>query len=298
MVPGNGIERRPVMRDTRDRLKLLAAGSVMTTLDVPVDQPPIPLKPPPAITANPPLDRVFFSCLAGLMLAAVFVGFAQSYYLYGIIPLPHWKRVFAPPHPLVVHIHGVVLSAWFLLLTIQTSLIAAHRRRIHMQLGMVGIALACLVVLLGFGVLCEHLARAYPPGDQRIAGRGGGSFTTIFDLIVFGVLASLAFQCRRRPAAHKRLIMIASLGLLPPALMRWPIMHGHSSVAFVTIYGVLIAMLLFDLLSRKRMHPATLGAGLLYVALRNVPLDAVLARNTTWWLDLATHAQSLGRHLY
>lgn len=254
--------------------------------------------PPKRFRANPRLDRLFFSALAVLMLATVFVGFAQSYYLYGIIPLPRWKHGFAPPHPAIVHVHGLVLSAWFILLLVQTSLVSARRLRVHRRLGIAGVVLAVFVVLVGFAVVCEHMARAFAPGDPKIAGHAGGSFTTVFDLIIFAVLIAVAFLYRHRPAIHKRLIMIGSLGLLPPALMRAPPIHGSASLAFDISYGVLIAMMLFDVASRRKVHPATLCGAVLYVALRNEPLNAVLSANTGWWLALATQAQSLGHYFY
>ena len=244
-------------------------------------------------------EHIFFSGMAVVFLGAVFFGFAQTYYLYGLVAFPAWKKAFAPPHPPLVQIHGVVLSAWILLLVVQTTLVAAHRVRLHKRLGMAGFVLACLVVLVSFGTLCEHLARAFPYGDPRIAGRGGGSFLTAFDLIVFSVLVFFGYRYRSSPPTHKRLMLIATIAILPPALTRWPVLiHGHSQISVNVTYGLLLLVAVYDLLSTRRVHPATIGGGLFHVALRNRPLHAFLASNTTWWLHLAMHAQNLGRHLY
>lgn len=244
-------------------------------------------------------ERLFFSAMAALFVAAVFVGFAQTFYLYSHVAFPAWKKAFAPPHPLIVYVHGTVLSAWFLLLITQTTLIASHNVRLHRRLGIAGFVLACLVVLVSFGTLCEHLARAFSPGDPRIAGHGGGSFTTIFDLVVFAVLVYFGYRYRSNPAAHKRLMLIATVGILPPALARWPVLiHGHFQIALNVTYGLLLLIVIYDILSRKRVHPATFGAGLLYIALRSPAPLALLANNRTWWLHLAIHAQNFGRHLY
>ena len=50
-------------------------------------------------------DNVFFPGVAVLILAAVFLGFARTYYLAGVFraPLPN----------LLVHIHGAVFSSGF-----------------------------------------------------------------------------------------------------------------------------------------------------------------------------------------
>jgi len=64
-------------------------------------------------------DRFFFSGMAVVVLASVFVGFARSYYLAGVFkaPLPN----------LLVHVHGAVFSCWILVLIVQTYLVAAGR---------------------------------------------------------------------------------------------------------------------------------------------------------------------------
>lgn len=41
----------------------------------------------------------FFFGVSLFILAAVFLGFAQSYYLQGLVKLPAWKAFAAPPHP-------------------------------------------------------------------------------------------------------------------------------------------------------------------------------------------------------
>jgi hypothetical protein len=44
-------------------------------------------------------DRIFFPSMAVLILFSVFLGFAQSYYLQGVLKLPPWKAFATPPHP-------------------------------------------------------------------------------------------------------------------------------------------------------------------------------------------------------
>jgi hypothetical protein len=152
---------------------------------------------------------------------------------------------------------------------------------------------------MGFLVTCEHLARAFPPGDVRIAGSGSGAFTNILDLIVFSVLLYFGYRFRCNPAAHKRLVLIATVALLPPALTRWPLLfHSRFHLALMCCYGIVLAVAIYDLLSIKKVHFATLFGALFFALVMNRPLIRVLAHNRTWWLHLAIHAQNLGRHLY
>ena len=61
-------------------------------------------------------DHIFFQAFAVFAGVAVFLGFMQTYYLPGVFTVPTWKTNLLPPHPLIVHIHGVLFSAWFVLL--------------------------------------------------------------------------------------------------------------------------------------------------------------------------------------
>ena len=74
-------------------------------------------------------DNLFFSAMALLILATVFLGFARTYYLAGMIraPLPAF----------IIHLHGAVFSCWILLLVTQTALVSAGRVDIHRRLGLV-----------------------------------------------------------------------------------------------------------------------------------------------------------------
>src|SRR5712671_4977973 len=76
-------------------------------------------------------DHLFFSAMALLILATVFVGFARTYYLAGVFH--------APLPSLVIHLHGAAFSCWILLLVTQTSLVSAGRVDIHRRLGMAGL---------------------------------------------------------------------------------------------------------------------------------------------------------------
>ncbi len=93
-------------------------------------------------------DHVFFSAMALLMLATVFVGFAPTYYLAGMFR--------APLPSLIIHLHGAAFSAWILLLVTQTSLVSAGRVDIHRRLGIAGF------------LLFAFRARSNPPAHKRL----------------------------------------------------------------------------------------------------------------------------------
>src|SRR5215831_4753970 len=102
------------------------------------------------------LDHYFFPGMALLILATVFLGFAQSYYLAGMLraPLPN----------LLIHVHGAAFSIWILLFLVQTSVVTAGRVDVHRRLGLVGVGLASLMVPLGVLAAVDSLRRA-PTND-------------------------------------------------------------------------------------------------------------------------------------
>jgi hypothetical protein len=230
--------------------------------------------------------------MAALILAAVFLGFAQTFYLRGILTIPHWKAFAAPPLPLIVQIHGAIFSSWILLLITQTSLVAAHRVELHRRLGRLGFFLACLLVLAGVAVVCEDLARHVAPGNPRIEGVA----TQALRAASFALLVYFGYRNRHNPSAHKRLMLIATINLLPAAVVRWPVLTaGNFPLALAFCCALLGLVVCYDALSTRTVHRATLWSIVLTFAV-NPPIVAAYTHNGAWF-RLATHMQSLGRLL-
>ncbi|HEY6128631.1 MAG TPA: hypothetical protein VIW23_10655 [Candidatus Acidoferrum sp.] len=238
-------------------------------------------------------ERIFFSGMAAFILLSVFVGFAQSYYLQRVPKFPHWKAFNSPPYPFIVHLHGVFFSAWVLLLITQTSLVAARRMAIHRRLGIAGFVLACLLVLVGLMVVCEAMARHVPLGHRSI----GSQAEAIFNTVGFALLTYLGFRKRHDPAAHKRLMVLATIALLPAAFSRWPVFHDGTHLrAAVCCFALLVLIASYDFWSFAKVHSATLLGGLTLV-LTNPPVVWIFTHNSLWF-RLASLMQTAGRHLY
>src|SRR3989475_7028359 len=156
-------------------------------------------------------DNFFFSAMALLILATVFVGFARTYYLAGVFH--------APLPSLIIHLHGAAFSCWILLLVTQTSLVSAGRVDIHRRLGIAGFLLAGLMVTLGVLAASDALVREAGP-----AGRDAKFFYIIplTDMLIFATLIFFAMRARSNPPTHKRLIFVGTTALLIAAIARWP----------------------------------------------------------------------------
>jgi hypothetical protein len=155
-------------------------------------------------------DHLFFTGMILLLIGIVFLGFAHSYYLAGIFH--------APLKSPILQIHGAAYSCWMLLLLTQTALVSARRIDLHRRLGIAGFVLACLVVVLGVLAVANQLTR-FAYAKDAILTFTAPEFAELFN---FAVLAGLAFALRRKAAAHKRLVLLATIGLMGAALARWP----------------------------------------------------------------------------
>lgn len=203
-------------------------------------------------------DDVFFSGMALLILGSVLLGFGRSYYFAGVFHAPL-------PNPLV-HVHAAVFSAWILLLIVQTSLVSAGRVDLHRRLGIFGAALAGAMVVLAVLVATDSLARGFKPPGSALDPRSFYSIP-VFSTAVFCVLIFWALRERGDGPAHKRLILIATISLMGPAVNRWsflPIAHrGLWTSLIVDFFILLVAS--FDLWSRRRIHRATVQGGLFMI---------------------------------
>jgi len=215
-------------------------------------------------------DHVFFATSALLILAVVFIGFARSYYLVGML------RAHLPT--VLIHIHGALMSCWVLLFIAQVALVSAKRIDWHMRLGILGMGLAGLIVPIGFATLIQTVRHRYmffgKNMDLVLAG-------DVLQLSLFAALIIWAFCVRRDGAAHKRLMLLAMVTLLGPAIARWPFAFAHSFVGFFSLLDAIPLLLIaFDLVSRRRLHRATtLGVALvLGMQLSILPL----AHSASW----------------
>lgn len=222
------------------------------------------------------LGRLYtwFAIIAALV---VFSGFARSYFL---------KDFFGTPAlPGLVHFHGLVMSSWFLLLVVQTQLVEAHRVDVHRRLGIGGAVLALVVVVVGVITAISAARRGVSHGAPPLV------FLAIplGDMLVFSVLVSLGLSFRRRsPASHKRLMLLASLGILNAAFARLPL-SLIQSVGPLAFFGLtdlcVLTCVAIDTVRHRRLHPA-FGWGAAFIIATH-PLRLLLA-GTPAWMQFAT----------
>ncbi len=238
-----------------------------------------------AVGGHRPAERRFYLGMALAMLAAVFLGFARSFFLR-----PWFPAFPAPPEP-VFYLHGAVFTAWCVLLVLQPGLVAWDRVDLHRKLGWLGAGLA--LAMLSLGTLGALVAARRPTGFVGIPVPPLQFLAVpLADMLLFGSLIGLAIAKRRDLQSHKRLMLLASINLVTAGIARWPlaIMDGGPPVFFALTDLFVLALAGWDLATRRRLHPATLWGGL--AILVSQPLRLVLS-GTAAWLTFARWAVSL-----
>lgn len=197
-------------------------------------------------------ERVFFGGMSLLICAVVFIGFFATYFGAGVLRAPL-------PSP-VLHIHGALFTLWIIVYLVQTALISAGRVLWHRTLGIFAFCLTPLMFVLGVVAALDALRRkvSIGPLDPAVS-----LAIPLLGIVAFAILIAASWSTRRDPASHKRLILLATVGLADAALGRFPWDRlGLSPAAGAVVgLGVLIALLVgYDLYSLRRLHRSTLWA--------------------------------------
>ena len=230
-----------------------------------------------AVITNRRRERLFYTGMSVAFLSVVFAGFARTYYLRPYFGTPQLTPL--------LHLHGLVFTSWIVLLLAQTALVAAKRTAVHRRLGWAGAVVAALMLLVGTTTaVVRAKAGAAPPGAPSPL-----AFLTVplGDMLVFALLVGAGFYYRRKPDVHKRLMLLATIAVLPAAVARLPFafMQQLGPLAFFWLPDLFIlVILLYDLLTRGRPHRATVLGGLLVAA--SHPLRFPVG-NTQAWLSFA-----------
>jgi uncharacterized membrane protein YozB (DUF420 family) len=236
---------------------------------------------------RPRVRRWFFINVGLLMVLLNIVAFVP-----GIIE-PSRRNVPLPLTPLVTA-HAILAAAWLALFVAQATLVATRRTAVHRRVGIAGALLALAFVTVGCFTVVEQARRGFDlSGDiARLAPPGTPSdpaaiLSIVFFFLAFAVLVGLALCYRRRPAVHRRLMLLAMIGALTPTpvvhlIGHWPVLQaGAGVVVLVTTAVVLSASAIYDRISEGRIHPVSLWVPVLLV-IWQVVVNVVVIPSTAW----------------
>jgi heme A synthase len=236
---------------------------------------------------NRTAERVFFSGMAVLMCVCVYIGFSPTYFGAGMLHAPL-------PSP-ILHIHGAVFTFWMLLFTVQAALVSAHRVKWHRSLGTAAFCLPPIMIVLGVIAAVDALRRGVQIGPLDPA--------TSFAIPMIGIIGFVAviyasWRMRRRQDSHKRLILLATAGLVEAAFGRfpWSRLGLPPAAGALTGLGILIVLLIiYDLVSLHRIHRSTMWAAPLTFVVN--ALAVPIGMTSVWHAFAAMVNRTLGSYL-
>ncbi len=220
-------------------------------------------------------DRRIFLAAAILFPIIVLIGFGPTYYLRFAFDRP-------PVPSMLVHFHGLLMTTWVAFFITQVWLIRSKRAKVHMSLGMLGVALATLLIVVGFftaAASAKYGSPSTPPGIPPL----GFFAVPLFDLLLFAGLFGAAIYYRKRPANHKRLMLLTVLNFLPPAVARIPveIFQTAGPLFFFGVPTVLaIGLLVYDTWRNRKLNVVFLVGALALIV--SYPLRIILSVTDAW----------------
>ena len=221
-----------------------------------------------------PSDRSLYLAAAIVFPLVVLVGYFKSYY---------FSAFFTDARPIanaLVHAHGLIMSAWVIFFVVQFALVRTKNIKLHMSMGLAGIALAALVIIVGMvtaydAQLVRHSA---PPGVNPHA----FFFLPAGDMALFALFFAGAVYFRKRPAEHKSLMLLTAINFMPAALFRVsPVAEQYTMLFAFGVPALLAAACFAWYTAKQRKFNKIFAVGTL-VVLVMVPLRFVIPDSALW----------------
>lgn len=238
----------------------------------------VPLPSPHESTreaAAPRPRSVFYLVMALILVGIVIIGFSQTLDV---------NLIHAPsPRPGMLYLHIVFFVGWVLLFMVQAVLVRCRRVAWHRRLGLCGLVLGAGIPVIGMETALImtrlHHAEGYPGGEAFL-------MVSCFDMLAFAVTFWLAMYWRRRPEYHRRLMLMASCGLMSAAFARFPSWLMPSHAWYVCIDLLILVAAIRDWVLLRRVHPVYLY-GLPLLALGQAAAMWVYLSKAPAWISIA-----------
>jgi len=209
-------------------------------------------------------SHLFYLGIALAFVLCVFVGFSRTYYLKGLFGTPHLSWL--------AHLHGAMFTAWTVFFLCQVALVAAGRTDLHRRIGKAGAVLGAGVLILGTVMTLHSVRAGYASG--RVASLLINGFMNLF---LFSVFFGAGLFFRRKKEIHKRLMVLAMLSVIIPAIARLPI--PFFLIAWV-IFAFSLTSVIYDAIVLRRVYLTNIvGVLLINVA---TPLRFMIADTREW----------------
>ncbi len=231
---------------------------------------------PTAITGPKGLiDKYFYFAMSLLIAAIVVSGFRLTVNANLLHP--------SIPRPLILWFHAAAFTGWVGFFIFQSALVRTHNVKWHRFFGWFGAALGAVMVPLG--ITTSIVMGRFDTTAEHIPGADAFLIVPFFDMLAFGIFFSLAILWRRKPELHRRLLFIATCGLLDAAFGRYEfVFNNHLYFPFLDV--VILLGVLRDLLVNRRVHKVyTTALPVLFIVQAFVTYT--LVASSAWWVKIA-----------
>lgn len=221
------------------------------------------------------LSRYFYFSMSLVFAGLVVWGFSKT--------VDHNLFHASPPRPFLLWMHGAAFSAWIVFFIAQSALVRVRKVSVHRLLGWFGAGLATAMVALGF-TIAIIMARF---DTVVLHQKDSDAFLAIpfYDIIVFGALMALAVYWRKKPDYHRRLVFIATCGLMDAAVGRFDFIFNHT-LFYPTLDLLILLGVARDLIADGRVNKVYLCVLPVLIVLQGVTIYAWKV-NPAWWEAIA-----------
>jgi hypothetical protein len=220
---------------------------------------------------NSGVDRRLYTGAAMAAIGIVFAGFARTYFL---------KTSFGTPAlSTLIHVHGFLMTLWFLFFLMQVRLVAMHRTDLHRRTGVFGAVLAVAILIAGTITAITAAKLGHTPGPPPLI----FLVVPLGDILVFSLLVGAGLYFRSRSDIHRRLMLLSCVGILTAAIARIQldfIQAGGLPVFFALTDLLVLSCVAYDTIKHRRLHPA-FGWGALLIVVSQ-PLRLLLSGTGAW----------------
>jgi FtsH-binding integral membrane protein len=157
----------------------------------------------------------------------------------------------APPRPFLLWIHGTAFASWVAFFIAQSTFVRVHKVSWHRFFGWFGAGLATVMVPLGTAIAII-MARF---DTVQLYQSDADAFLAVpfYDMIAFGVIIALAIYWRRRTEFHRRLMFVATCGLMDAPVARFDFLFNHN-LFYVCLDLLIVLGVVRDLVVDRRVH--------------------------------------------
>jgi hypothetical protein len=219
------------------------------------------------MSTKPTKGESFFYYIGLILLLTVIFAFS-SFSIMGMSKLNSW-----PP---IIAVHGASILLWYILFVYQARLVGIKNIQRHKKMGQMSFALTVVIIISGITIGATN---------YQVMKMSGMLLANVVFIFCFGVLYSFAIKYRFKPDVHKRLMLLASIAMLPPAISRIAAVFGLDYMVMGRPFLLLffLALIIYDYRKTKKVQKSTI-IGIVFIILVNSAIGPVGSSDA--WNDL------------